>query len=130
MTILIIKGKTMRFLIIDDSSVERHALATGLESLGHSVDQCDSAVDALKTIESGIYNSVFLDVVMPEQDGYKFLRTMRLNPATAKQYVVFCSNKNTSLEMNYGIQRAGANDYLPKPVTSDSIKKIIEKIPN
>ena len=120
----------MRFLIIDDSSVERHALATGLESLGHSVDQCDSAVDALKTIESGIYNSVFLDVVMPEQDGYKFLRTMRLNPATAKQYVVFCSNKNTSLEMNYGIQRAGANDYLPKPVTSDSIKKIIEKIPN
>ena len=120
----------MRFLIIDDSSVERHALATGLESLGHSVDQCDSAVDALKTIESGIYNSVFLDVVMPEQDGYKFLRTMRLNPATAKQYVVFCSNKNTSLEMNYGIQRAGANDYLPKPVTSESIKKIIESISN
>ena len=130
MTILIIKGKIMRFLIIDDSSVERHALATGLESLGHSVDQCDSAVDALKTIESGIYNSVFLDVVMPEEDGYKFLRKVRLNPTTATQYVVFCSSKNTSIEMNYGVQRAGANDYLPKPVTSESIKKIIAAIPN
>ncbi len=118
----------MRFLIIDDSSVERHALATGLESLGHVVDQCDSPVDALKTIESGLYDSVFLDVVMPAQDGYKFLRTMRLNPNTANQYVIFCSNKNTSLEMNYGVQRAGANDYLPKPVSRESIEKIISKI--
>jgi CheY-like chemotaxis protein len=120
----------MRFLIIDDSSVERHALATGLESLGHVVDQCDSAVDTLKTIESGMYDSVFLDVVMPEQDGYKFLRTVRLNPITANQHVVFCSNKNTSLEMNYGVQRAGANDYLPKPVNLESIQKAIAKIPN
>jgi CheY-like chemotaxis protein len=118
----------MRFLIIDDSSVERHALATGLETLGHQVDQCDTAVDALKTIESETYDSVFLDVVMPEQDGYKFLRTMRLNPKTAKQHVVFCSNKNTSLEMNYGVQRAGANDYLPKPVSRDSIERVIAKI--
>jgi CheY-like chemotaxis protein len=119
----------MRFLIIDDSSVERHALATGLESLGHAVDQCDTPVDALKKIESGLYDSIFLDVVMPEQDGYKFLRTMRLNPITTNQYVVFCSNKNTSLEMNYGVQRAGANDYLPKPVNRESIEKIINKIP-
>ncbi len=118
----------MRFLIIDDSSVERHALATGLESLGHVVDQCDSAIDTLKTIESGIYDSVFLDVVMPEQDGYKFLRTVRLNPVTAEQHVVFCSNKNTSLEMNYGVQRAGANDYLPKPVNRESIERVISKI--
>jgi CheY-like chemotaxis protein len=120
----------MRFLIIDDSSVERLALATGLESLGHVVDQFDSTIDALKTIETGMYDSVFLDVVMPEQDGYKFLRTVRLNPATAKQYVVFCSNKNTSLEMSYGVQRAGANDYLPKPVTHESIQKAIAKIPD
>jgi CheY-like chemotaxis protein len=119
----------MRFLIIDDSSVERLALATGLENLGHTVDQFDSTVDALRTIESGIYDSVFLDVVMPEQDGYKFLRKVRLNPPTAKQHIIFCSNKNTSLEMSYGVQRAGANDYLPKPVTRESIQKIIENIP-
>jgi CheY-like chemotaxis protein len=120
----------MRFLIIDDSSVERLALATGLETLGHQVDQFDSTIDALTTIESGIYDSVFLDVVMPEQDGYKFLRTVRLNPKTAQQHVIFCSNKNTSLEMNYGVRRAGANDYLPKPVNRDSIQKTIEKIPS
>ncbi len=118
----------MRFLIIDDSSVDRHALASLLEVLGHDVDQCASPTDALNTIEHGKYDLVFLDVVMPEQDGYKFLRSVRLNPATANQYVVFCSSKNTALEIDYGIKRGGANDYLPKPVTRESITQILEKV--
>jgi CheY-like chemotaxis protein len=118
----------MRFLIIDDSSVDSHALASILEMLGHVVDLCKSPIDALSVIEAGKYDLVFLDVVMPEQDGYKFLRTMRLNPKTASQYVVFYSSKKTPLEVNYGIQRAGANDYLPKPVSQEGIERIIAKI--
>ena len=118
----------MRFLIIDDSSVDRHALASVLELLGHDVDRCESATDAMGTVEVGEYDSIFLDVVMPEQDGYKFLRMLRLNPITAKQHVVFFSSKKTPLEINYGIQRAGANDYLPKPVSRESIEQVIAKI--
>jgi CheY-like chemotaxis protein len=119
----------MRFLIIDDSPVDTHALASVLEVLGHSVDRCDTPMDALSTVEHGKYDLVFLDVVMPEQDGYKFLRTLRLNPATTNQYVVFCSSKSTNLEINYGIKRAGANDYLTKPVSRESVIQILEKIP-
>jgi CheY-like chemotaxis protein len=119
----------MQFLIIDDSSVDSHALASVLQILGHEVDRCDAATDAMAKIEASKYDVVFLDVVMPEQDGYKFLRAVRLNPKTATQYVVFCSTKKTPLEMNYGIQRAGANDYLPKPVSRESVEQIIAKIP-
>jgi CheY-like chemotaxis protein len=118
----------MRFLIIDDSSVDRHALASVLESLGHAVDQCDSPMDALGKVEEGKYDLVFLDVVMPEQDGYKFLRSVRLNPKTASQYVVFCSSKKTPLEINYGVKRAGANDYLPKPVSRDSVTQVLDRV--
>ncbi len=119
----------MKFLIIDDSSVDTLALTSILESLGHGVDRCDGTKDAMNTIETGSYDTVFLDVVMPEQDGYKFLRAMRLNPKTADRYVVFCSSKRTPLEMNYGTQRAGANDYLPKPVSRESVAEILAKIP-
>ena len=119
----------MRFLIIDDSSVDTLALASILETLGHQVDRCDGSKDAMNTIESGTYTAVFLDVVMPEQDGYKFLRAMRLNQKTAQQYVIFCSSKKTPIEMNYGIQRAGANDYLPKPVSRESVEQVLLKIP-
>ena len=119
----------MKFLIIDDSNVDSHALASMLEQLGHNVDRFDGATDAMSTVETGAYDSIFLDVVMPEQDGYKFLRTVRLNPITTKQHVVFCSSKKTPLEINYGVQRAGANDYLPKPVSRESIEQVLAKIP-
>jgi CheY-like chemotaxis protein len=119
----------MRFLIIDDSSVDRHALASVLESLGHHVDQSNTPVDALNTIESGNYDLVFLDVVMPEQDGYKFLRSLRLNPNTSSQYVVLCSSKKTPLEVDYGIKRAGANDYLTKPVSRETVQKVLDRVP-
>jgi CheY-like chemotaxis protein len=118
----------MRFLIIDDSSVDRHALVFLLEALGHKADECASPVDALSKVETGGYDLVFLDVVMPEQDGYKFLRSLRLNPKTSNQYVVFCSSKKTSLEINYGIKRAGANDYLPKPATRESVSQVLERV--
>lgn len=119
----------MHFLIIDDSSVDAHALTSILESFGHKVDRCDGTKDAMKTIENGAYDAVFLDVVMPEQDGYKFLRSVRLNPKAVDLYVIFCSSKKTPLEMNYGIQRAGANDYLPKPVSRGSVEETLAKIP-
>jgi CheY-like chemotaxis protein len=122
-------SKVMRFLIIDDSSVDRHALASLLGALGHVVDQYDSPALALNKIETGVYDVVFLDVVMPDQDGYRFLRSLRMNLNTAKQYVVFCSTKRTQIEMNYGINRAGANDYLPKPATRESIEQVLARIP-
>jgi CheY-like chemotaxis protein len=118
----------MRFLIIDDSSVDRHALASILEILGHQVDRRESAIDALDIVEAGRYDLLFLDLVMPEQDGYKFLRKLRLNPHTASQYVVICSSKKTPLEVKYGIQRAGADDYLPKPVSRESIEQVLAKV--
>ncbi len=118
----------MRFLLIDDSPIDRHYLATLLERIGHQVDQCETPKDALSQVESGKYDLVFLDVVMPEQDGYKFLRELRMNPATADQYVVFCSSKKTPLEINYGIKRAGANDYLPKPVTRETVEQVLERV--
>jgi CheY-like chemotaxis protein len=119
----------MHFLVIDDSSVDRHSLVSLLKSLGHAADQCEDPTAALSMIEAGSYDLVFLDVVMPELDGYKFLRSVRLNPNTANQYVVFCSSKKTPIEINYGINRAGANDYLPKPATREGLEQVLQRIP-
>jgi CheY-like chemotaxis protein len=119
----------MHFLVVDDSPVDRHALVSFLSSLGHTADQCENPTVALQQIEGNIYDSIFLDVVMPELDGYKLLRAVRLNPKTTGQYIVICSSKKTPLEVNYGIKRAGADDYLTKPVTREHLDQILERVP-
>jgi two-component system chemotaxis response regulator CheY len=118
----------MRFLVVDDSSVDRKLIVSMLEELGHQVDACRDTSGVLEKIASGNYAALFLDIVMPEQDGFQFLRELRLNPATAKQYVIFCSSKKTPVEINYGIRRAGANDYLTKSVTKESLERALEKV--
>jgi two-component system chemotaxis response regulator CheY len=118
----------MRFLIVDDSAVDRHFLASMLEALGHQVESCESTVGAIEKISTGNYTAVFLDIVMPEKDGYKFLRELRSNQITAKQHVIFYSSKKTAVEVNYGIKRAGANDYLPKPTTRERLEQTLQKI--
>jgi CheY-like chemotaxis protein len=118
----------MKFLIIDDSAVDRHLLTSVLEGMGHQVDVCTDTSGALDRITGGNYAAIFLDIVMPEKDGYKFLRELRSNDKTAKQHVVFCSSKKTTIEIDYGIKRAGANAYIVKPVNKDAVSQVLQKI--
>jgi CheY-like chemotaxis protein len=117
------------FLIIDDSATQRHLLSSFLKDLEHTVDLCESTVGALEKIVKNNYAAIFLDIVLPEQDGYKFLRELRSHEQAAGQYVILCSTKSTKLEIDYGIKRAKANDYLTKPVSRESLSEALQKLP-
>jgi CheY-like chemotaxis protein len=120
---------TEHFLVIDDSAIQRHILISFLEELGHTVDFCESTSGALEKMIENRYSAVFLDIVLPEQDGYKFLREVRTHQQLADQYVILCSTKSTKLEIDYGLKRAKANDYLPKPVSRESLSEALQKLP-
>ncbi|HEY9605695.1 MAG TPA: response regulator [Allocoleopsis sp.] len=118
----------MRFIIIDDSAVDRHFLTSLLEEMGHQVEAYESTAGIIEKLIAGEYTSVFLDIVMPEKDGYKFLRELRLNQNTADQHVILYSSKKTPVEVSYGIRRAGANDYLTKPITRERLEKTLQRL--
>jgi two-component system chemotaxis response regulator CheY len=118
----------MQFLVVDDSAVDRKLLISLLREKGHQVDESTDTAGILDNISAKNYAAVFLDIVMPEQDGYKFLRQLRANPATAKQYVILCSSKKKPIEINYGLKKAGADDYLTKPVSRESLSEVLDKI--
>lgn len=118
----------MRFLVVDDSAVDRHFLTSLLERLGHQVEAHESTIGILEKLATGDYTSIFLDIVMPDKDGFKFLRELRSNQVTAQQHVILYSSKKTSVEINYGLKRAGANDYLPKPITRERLEQALQRI--
>ncbi len=118
----------MRFLVIDDSSVDRHLLTTLLQELGHEVETANQTEGALARLKEGNYAALFLDIVMPQQDGYKFLRALRSDPDVGDQRVIFYSSKKTSIEINYGVKRAGADDYITKPVTREALVQALQKL--
>lgn len=118
----------MRFLIVDDSAVDRRFLMSLLQALGHQVEAHENTTGIIEKLSTGDYASVFLDIVMPHKDGYKFLRELRSNQHTAKQHVIFYSSKKTTAEIAYGLRRAGANDYLAKPLTRERLEQALQKL--
>lgn len=119
---------SQHFLIIDDSATQRHLLSSFLQDLGHTVDICESTSGALDKITRNRYAAIFLDIVLPDQDGYKFLRELRSHDTAGDQYVILCSTKSTKLEIDYGLKRAKANDYLTKPVSRESLSMALDKL--
>jgi two-component system chemotaxis response regulator CheY len=118
----------MQFLVIDDSALDRQFLSSLLEEMGHHVETCDSTDGVIDKLSTGNYSCLFLDIVMPNQDGYKVLREIRANQQTAGQPVVFCSSKKTPVEIKYGLQRAGANDYITKPISRKRLAEILQQL--
>ncbi|MGB3138884.1 MAG: response regulator [Nodosilinea sp.] len=118
----------MQILVVDDSAVDRQFLSTLLEDMGHEVEVSDSTQGVAEKLSTGEYGCLFLDIVMPEQDGYKFLREIRTNQMTARQTVIFCSSKKTPVEIKYGLKRAGANDYITKPASRERLAEILKNL--
>ncbi|MGF1514713.1 MAG: response regulator [Elainellaceae cyanobacterium] len=118
----------MQLLVIDDSAVDRQYISSMLQDMGHHVESYSTGEGVVEKLSTGKYSCLFLDIVMPEQDGYKLLREIRSNKATADQKVVFYSNKNTPVEVKYGLRRANANDYIIKPVSRERLSEVLKSL--
>ena len=104
-------------LIADDSSFNRIALKTVLEKYGILIDEAVDGKDALKKIESGSFDLVLMDIMMPLADGIEATSSIRQsrNPDTSSIPVIGLSGDSDESSIEEAM-RAGMNDYLVKPV--------------
>ena len=116
-----------RILIVDDTPVNL-VVAKGMlnDTLAH-VDTAESGDDCLKLIESSHYDIIFLDHKMPGLDGVETLRRAKEidGPSRLSTYIALTANSGTGLREEY--IALGFNDYLPKPMKADALKKILAR---
>lgn len=101
-------------LVVDDTLVNRVALAKGVEHLGHRVLQATDGAEALEVLAAERVDMVLLDLLMPGVDGFEVLRRMGADPELRGIPVLVVS----ALEETEDVARAielGAIDCLPKP---------------
>ena len=112
----------MRILLAEDEQSLSRALVALLEKNNYSVDAVYDGEEALTYIESGIYDAVILDVMMPKRDGISVLREMRSRGNNVP--VLILSAKSEVDDKVLGLD-SGANDYLTKPF---DIKELLARI--
>jgi adenylate cyclase len=103
-----------RILVVDDNAGNRDMLSRRLEREGYSVEAAEDGRQALEKLETGSFDLVLLDIVMPELDGFAVLQNIRANQRWKEVAVIMISALDEIKSVVRCIEM-GAEDYLPKP---------------
>jgi two-component system, cell cycle response regulator len=115
-----------RALVVDDSPTVRKQLELSLKLLGGVVDSAETGEAAIEQARNKDYDMIFLDVVLPNADGYQVCRTIRKNRDTKNTPIIMLTSKSSPFDRVRGTL-AGCNTYLTKPVESALFKEVVQK---
>lgn len=118
-------------LVVDDSELMRKAIALELAkaSLPLSVDFAESGEQALVKAAAKTYDFLFLDVMMPDMDGYETCGRIRQIAGMKKTPIIMLSAKASPLDEVKGVM-AGCTNYITKPIKSDEFQSMLDRIMN
>ena len=108
----------MRILIAEDDPKLRKSLVHIFEINHYAVDSVDNGVDALEFASSDEYDGLVLDIMMPGMDGVSLLQKLRGQGITTP--ALFLSARTEVHQRIEGLD-AGADDYLPKPFSTQEL---------
>ena len=111
-------------LIVDDDPVQRRLLENMARRFGYDVmtaDGGDAAVATLTGPDGARIDSVVLDLVMPDLDGYGVLARMRDSGLTAP---VIVQTAHGGIDTVVSAMRAGAVDFVVKPVGAERLQAV------
>ncbi len=112
----------MRLLLAEDEEDLNKALVTVLQANNYSVDAVFDGEEALDYLDTGIYDGVILDIMMPKLDGLSVLRTLRRR---GDNVPVLLLTAKAEIDDRVAGLDSGADDYLPKPF---SMKELLARI--
>ncbi len=117
----------LRILVVDDVEDNRNLFGIYLQKTVHSVLYAESGVEALKMATEKAFDIIFMDVQMPEMDGYEAterIRAMEVNQNRRACRIFACTANAFSEDIQKSLQ-AGCDLHLSKPIRKDTLLKAI-----
>jgi len=130
----IFEGK--KLLVVEDVEINREILVALLEDSGLMIDTAVNGSEAVEIIKSepGKYDMIFMDLQMPQMDGYEATRQIRsfLNEYNEsdlnyKEIPIIAMTANVFKDDIEACLKAGMNAHLGKPLDIDKVLKTLRK---
>ena len=114
-------------LVAEDNPINQHVITLMLEGWGIVVTIAPSGRDALTAIDRGSFDAVFMDVQMPDGDGFETTAAIRAREAgTARRVPIVALTAQR--EDRARCLAAGMDDYLSKPVVPAELADTLERV--
>jgi two-component system, NtrC family, response regulator AtoC len=115
----------LNVLVVDDEPAVRQVLAAAIAKAGYNVEAVGSAAQALAKLDAASIDVVLSDVFMPVMDGIELLKQARARGHAATFIMVTAF---ASVDSAIDAIKAGAWDYITKPVRNEEILHRLEQI--
>jgi twitching motility two-component system response regulator PilH len=109
-----------KVLVVDDSPTDLANIKSIVADTGCLVVTASNGKEAVEKARSEKPDLIFLDIVMPDQDGFSTCRTLTSENSTKDIPVVFVSSKDQKADRLWA-QMQGAKGYIIKPYVANDI---------
>jgi signal transduction histidine kinase/CheY-like chemotaxis protein len=124
-----LKGR--RILLVEDIEINRIIMIELLSDTHLTIDEALDGKDALEKFAAspaGHYHLIFMDVQMPNMDGYEATRQIRALPREdAKTVPIIAMTANAYQEDINRALESGMNGHLAKPIDLDAVSRILRE---
>ncbi len=122
-------GRLLRILLAEDNPVNQLVASERLKREGHSVLVVENGALAVEAVERESFDIAFLDVHMPEMDGFAALARIRdKERETKRRLPIVALTANAMKGDRERCLLAGFDDYVPKPVRFDDLFAVLERL--
>jgi len=102
----------LKVLVVDDEMIVRESLVAWFKKEGYDVEGADGGQAAIDMVDQKDYDFIFLDIKMPNVDGFEVLDNVKQN---SPHSMVVMITAYGSIETAVDAMKRGACDYLTKP---------------
>jgi twitching motility two-component system response regulator PilH len=114
-----------KVLVCDDSSPDRTNLERIVADQGCAVVSASNGREALQKAKAERPDLIFLDIIMPEMDGYETCRLLAADPDTKGIPVIFVTSKGARADRVWA-QMQGGKGFVAKPFHQTEIEAYLE----
>jgi len=119
--------KNINILLVEDNNVNRIVATKLLEQLGYQIDSAENGIKAIEAVNQKDYDLIFMDIQMPEMDGFEATKRIRSNEKNRKHTIIVAMTAHAMRGDQEKCLLSGMDDFIAKPVKKAGLETLLNK---
>ncbi|HEX7400963.1 MAG TPA: response regulator, partial [candidate division Zixibacteria bacterium] len=121
------KHQKVRILVAEDNPMNQKLAVIILQKAGYGVDAVENGIKAVEALKRSAYDLVFMDIQMPDMDGFEATKTIRRMEKENQHTPIIAMTAHAMKGDREECISAGMDDYIAKPLDLPEMIRFIEK---